>query len=82
MIKNDRYAKQGMFITNCLEGEICELPCDIAEAFILRNSAIPFIEKQIETTKQPVLETQANKQVLEKKETKNNKKQIKKEVKK
>lgn len=69
MIKDDKYAKQGIFIIKCLKGSVCEVPDDIADAFIRRNSAN--LHNEIETPKQEKLETQANQEVLEvKKETK------------
>jgi len=59
MLKDDKYAKRGIFITQCLKGKICEVPEEIAKAFIERGSAIHHKEKQvIEMPKSPVLETQ------------------------
>lgn len=61
MVKDDKYAKQGIFITPCFKGDICEVPEDIAKAFVSRGSAIyEKKEKVFETPKEPVLETQGN----------------------
>ena len=59
MLKDDKYARKGIFITNCPKGDICDVPEEIAKAFVERGSAIHHKGKPvIETPKSPVLETQ------------------------